>query len=98
MSCGMHCLHDALPIYGVGKTSLLLTLAGLLRPAHGVVEGGRPGMVFQNAEHQFVAHTVREEIAHGLPAPAQERVLQALAHRKSTRLNSSHVAISYAVI
>jgi len=67
---------------GVGKTSLLLTLAGLLRPAHGVVEGGRPGMVFQNAEHQFVAHTVREEIAHGLPAPAQERVLQALAaHR-----------------
>lgn len=55
---------------GVGKTSLLLTLAGLLRAAHGVVEGARPGMVFQNAEHQFVAHTVRDEIAHGLPSEA----------------------------
>ncbi len=59
---------------GVGKTSLLLTLAGLLRPAHGSVEGERPGMVFQNAEHQFVAHTVREEIAHGLAGDVEATV------------------------
>ena len=51
---------------GVGKTSLLLTLAGLLPPGAGTVTGPRPGLVFQNPEHQFVAHSVRAEIAHGL--------------------------------
>ncbi|PYF98914.1 energy-coupling factor transport system ATP-binding protein [Georgenia satyanarayanai] len=67
---------------GVGKTSLLLTLAGLLRPAAGTVEGERAGMVFQNAEHQFVAHTVAEEIAHGLTGPVDEVVERQLrAHR-----------------
>ncbi|WP_447924492.1 ABC transporter ATP-binding protein [Georgenia muralis] len=53
---------------GVGKSTLLLTLAGLLEPLAGEVTGARPGLVFQNAEHQFLAHTVREEIAHGLAA------------------------------
>ncbi|MBD8062291.1 ABC transporter ATP-binding protein [Oceanitalea stevensii] len=57
---------------GVGKTSLLLTLAGLLAPAAGSVEGERAGMVFQNAEHQFVAHTVAEEVAHGLTGAVDE--------------------------
>lgn len=67
---------------GVGKTSLLLTLAGLLPPAAGTVDGSRPGMVFQNAEHQFVAHTVAEEVAHGLTGPVDEVVrAQLRAHR-----------------
>ncbi|WP_454083518.1 ABC transporter ATP-binding protein [Georgenia sp. Marseille-Q6866] len=67
---------------GVGKTSLLLTLAGLLAPAAGSVEGERAGMVFQNAEHQFVAHTVAEEVAHGLTGPVDEVVRRQLrAHR-----------------
>ena len=67
---------------GVGKSTLLLTLAGLLRPAAGEVRGPRPGMVFQNAEHQFVAHTVAEEIAHGLSEPTGTVVERALgAHR-----------------
>lgn len=67
---------------GVGKSTLLLTLAGLLRPVAGEVRGPRPGMVFQNAEHQFVAHTVAEEIAHGLPGPTDAVVAEALAaHR-----------------
>jgi energy-coupling factor transport system ATP-binding protein len=52
---------------GAGKTSLLLTLAGLLPPAEGTVLGARPGLVFQNPEHQFVAHSVAEEVRHGLP-------------------------------
>ncbi|WP_193311361.1 ABC transporter ATP-binding protein [Georgenia satyanarayanai] len=67
---------------GVGKTSLLLTLAGLLPPAAGTVEGERVGMVFQNAEHQFVAHTAAEEVAHGLTGPVDEVVGRQLrAHR-----------------
>lgn len=67
---------------GVGKTTLLLTLAGLLAPAAGTVAGSRPGMVFQNAEHQFLAHTVRAEVAHELSQRAQETVTAQLrAHR-----------------
>lgn len=68
---------------GAGKTSLLLTLAGLLPPAGGTLAGPRPGVVFQNPEHQFVAHTVRAEIAHGLvPAEAATEVAHQLrAHR-----------------
>lgn len=60
---------------GVGKSTLLLTLAGLLPPRAGTVTGPRPGLVFQNAEHQFVAGTVRAEIAHGVPTDRAEEVV-----------------------
>lgn len=68
---------------GSGKSTLLLTLAGLLPPAAGSVEAlaaGSPddwssadlaarfGVVFQNPEHQFVAGTVRDELAVGSTA------------------------------
>jgi energy-coupling factor transport system ATP-binding protein len=62
---------------GTGKTSLLLTLAGLLEPAAGQVMGARPGMVFQNPEHQFVAGTVRGELGYGL-GPGSEPVVEQL--------------------
>ncbi|MBU2384106.1 MAG: ABC transporter ATP-binding protein, partial [Actinobacteria bacterium] len=65
---------------GSGKSTLLLALAGLLPAAEGashVADHGDPalwssrelverlGVVFQNPEHQFVAATVREELAVG---------------------------------
>ncbi|TQJ27318.1 energy-coupling factor transport system ATP-binding protein [Curtobacterium citreum] len=72
---------------GVGKSTLGLTLAGLLAPDDGVLEAtpalrhglagaapsswssrelaGRIGTVFQDPEHQFVAATVRQELAAG---------------------------------
>jgi len=71
---------------GIGKSTLGLTLAGLLRPAAGTLRAGaaladgigdapaawtsrqlagRIGTVFQDPEHQFVARTVREELAVG---------------------------------
>jgi energy-coupling factor transporter ATP-binding protein EcfA2 len=37
-------------------------------PVAGSVAGARPGMVFQDPAHQFVAATVRDEIAVGLAA------------------------------
>ncbi len=49
---------------GSGKSTLLLALAGLL-PASGTVSGGAVGLVFQHPEHQFLARTVRDEIAWG---------------------------------
>ncbi|PZF57015.1 ABC transporter ATP-binding protein [Curtobacterium sp. MCSS17_008] len=71
---------------GVGKSTLGLTLAGLLRPAGGALRAtpdlagdagdapvrwtsrqlaSRIGTVFQDPEHQFVARSVREELAVG---------------------------------
>jgi energy-coupling factor transport system ATP-binding protein len=67
---------------GGGKSTLARLLAGLLRPSSGSVRLGgadpsrlRPatlarlaGFVFQDPEAQFVATTVRGEVAAGLPA------------------------------
>lgn len=65
---------------GAGKTTLLQAVAGVVRPPRervdvGGVDPGRSdvraiaahiGFVFQNPEHQFIAHTVFDELAHGL--------------------------------
>ena len=65
---------------GAGKTTLLQAIAGVIPPPRGAVRidgrdvartdartlPSRIGFVFQNPEHQFVAHTVAEEISHGL--------------------------------
>jgi energy-coupling factor transport system ATP-binding protein len=65
---------------GAGKTSLIQAIAGVVPPPKGTVlvdgvDVGRSdartlsrriGFVFQNPEHQFIAHTVFDEIAHGL--------------------------------
>jgi energy-coupling factor transport system ATP-binding protein len=68
---------------GVGKTSLMLSLAGLLAPAAGAITGQRPGMVFQNPEHQFVSTTVLGEVGYGMdPGASIEELLaeHRLAH------------------
>lgn len=65
---------------GSGKTTLVAHLAGILRPARGIVEVlGRDGhhlarhpepelvgFVFQNPEHQFMTSRVFDEVAWGL--------------------------------
>lgn len=65
---------------GAGKTTLIQALAGVVPPPRGTVsvDGLDPGsasprdlashigFVFQNPEHQFIAHTVFDELAHGL--------------------------------
>ncbi|WP_217178597.1 ABC transporter ATP-binding protein [Streptomyces sp. AC495_CC817] len=65
---------------GAGKTTLIQALAGVVPPPRrrvdvaGVDPGtasprelsGRIGFVFQNPEHQFIAATVFDELAHGL--------------------------------
>lgn len=65
---------------GAGKTTLIQALAGVITPPKGTVHvdgldvarsdartlSRRVGFVFQNPEHQFIAHTVFDEIAHGL--------------------------------
>ena len=81
---------------GSGKSTLLLTLAGLLPAAEGLVRVGeegdpstwssvdlvsRLGVVFQNPEHQFVAATVRDELAVGPRAVGREEERVALEGR-----------------
>ncbi|WP_217275207.1 ABC transporter ATP-binding protein [Microbacterium hominis] len=65
---------------GAGKTSLIQAIAGVVPVPRGAVHldgldvgrtdartlSRRVGFVFQNPEHQFIAHTVFDEIAHGL--------------------------------
>jgi energy-coupling factor transport system ATP-binding protein len=65
---------------GAGKTSLIQAIAGVVPPPRGTVHVGgldvgradtrtlssRIGFVFQNPEHQFIANTVYDELAHGL--------------------------------
>jgi energy-coupling factor transport system ATP-binding protein len=64
---------------GAGKTTLVQAIGGLLRPPRGTVRvdgldvsrtdartlAAHVGFVFQNPEHQFVAHSVRDELTHG---------------------------------
>ncbi|MFB4349394.1 ABC transporter ATP-binding protein [Microbacterium sp. CR_7] len=84
---------------GAGKTTLLQALAGVVPPPKRqvIVDGVDPGaaaprdlasrigFVFQNPEHQFIAHTVFDELAHGLrlrrvpDAEITERVQSMLA-------------------
>ncbi len=65
---------------GAGKTTLIQAIAGVIPPPRGTVHidgidvgrsdartlSTRVGFVFQNPEHQFIAHTVFDELAHGL--------------------------------
>ena len=65
---------------GAGKTTLIQALAGVVPPPRGHVSvdgidpgtasprdlAARIGFVFQNPEHQFIAATVFDELAHGL--------------------------------
>jgi energy-coupling factor transporter ATP-binding protein EcfA2 len=65
---------------GAGKTTLLQAIAGVVQPPRGRIDVGgvdpgrsdvrtvaaHIGFVFQNPEHQFITHTVHDELAHGL--------------------------------
>ncbi|GLJ61801.1 putative HMP/thiamine import ATP-binding protein YkoD [Microbacterium barkeri] len=65
---------------GAGKTTLVQAIAGVVAPPKRSVSvqgldvgrasareiSARVGFVFQNPEHQFIAHTVFDELAHGL--------------------------------
>lgn len=54
---------------GTGKTTLLMALAGLTEST-GTLDAQPPVMVFQNPEHQFLTHSVHDELRFGLPTDA----------------------------
>ncbi|MBO9626814.1 MAG: ABC transporter ATP-binding protein [Microbacterium sp.] len=92
---------------GAGKTTLIQALAGVVPPPRGTVDvagvdpgrasprelAARIGFVFQNPEHQFIAATVFDELAHGLRlrhVPADE--VQARVERMLGRFGLEHKA------
>ena len=92
---------------GSGKSTLALLVAGLLRPERGSARLGnddawrlparqlvtRVGTVFQDPEHQFVAMTVRDELAVGpRRAGRSEDEARAIASRLLDRLRLAHLA------
>jgi energy-coupling factor transporter ATP-binding protein EcfA2 len=87
-------------VNGAGKSSLVQTMVGITAPSSGRVRvhGFDPartdarrlsehvGFVFQNPEHQFVAHTAFDELAYGLRArhvdePTIERQVTGMLER-----------------
>ncbi len=85
---------------GAGKTTLLQAVAGVIPVAKRRVSidgidpartdlralSRRIGFVFQNPEHQFIAHTVFDELAHGLrrqrlPEPEVQRRVEEILER-----------------
>lgn len=82
---------------GAGKTTLLQSIAGVVPVGRGTVTvsgvdvartdlralSRRIGFVFQNPEHQFIAHTVFDEIAHGL---RQQKVPEAVVRERTEAL------------
>ncbi|GAA4106306.1 ABC transporter ATP-binding protein [Enteractinococcus coprophilus] len=73
---------------GTGKTTLLMALAGLL-PVDGDITGRPPVMVFQNPEHQFLTHSVHDELRFGLNTDA---ATETAVQRLSTALGIDHLA------
>ncbi len=68
---------------GAGKSTLLGALSRLDPPLHGTVEGAPAGLVFQRPEAQFLAGTVREELAASGASTVQvERMLERLGLRE----------------
>ena len=73
---------------GTGKTTLLMALAGLL-PSDGEITGRPPVMVFQNPEHQFLTHSVHDELRFGL---STDDATGAAIQRLSTAFGIDHLA------
>src|SRR5690606_40821095 len=89
-------LHDALPIYFVRRPHALV-VAGLLIMALGVWAAGS-GELPTGAKPSTAAEARLAPVLQA-PRPSDRQVAKVVValDRKSTRLNSSHVKISYAV-
>src|SRR5207253_5208733 len=81
-------LHDALPIYPRQGQGIDRGGAGATQHARTLGQGRAGGVDVVDQQHPPAAHAI-------VPSGAERK--RGGEDRKSTRLNSSHVAISYAV-
>src|SRR5690606_41582159 len=88
-------LHDALPIWGITVNAIAPGLVGTSRSMLSRPDQDREEVLAQWASRIAVGKVgMPEDVANAVSFFADERTSQ---DRKSTRLNSSHVKISYAV-
>lgn len=66
---------------GVGKTTLLETIAGIHKPKGGLVLSGKPGLVFQNPRFQFIKLNVMEDVMATLEASGSQESESSLRAR-----------------
>src|SRR5205807_9936972 len=90
-------LHDALPISTLGGIAHALDIVGQELENGGRVAAGAGGLAVGDADLTLRHRQARQAIAHeqDMVAAAAEGIGN--RDRKSTRLNSSHLVISYAV-
>src|SRR5205807_9642609 len=91
-------LHDALPISTHRRTPLKgLLVASPANPTGTMMTAAALGMLIEAAEREDIPF-ISDEIYHGLDYafPAETALRLSDGDRKSTRLNSSHLVISYA--
>jgi cobalt/nickel transport system ATP-binding protein len=78
---------------GAGKTSLLLAIAGVLKPAEGLIEvPNQVGLVFQNPDDQLFMPLVYDDVAFGcrnLGFPEEQ--VKAMVEETLNQLNISHL-------
>jgi len=78
---------------GAGKTSLLLAIAGVLKPAEGLIEvPNQVGLVFQNPDDQLFMPLVYDDVAFGcrnLGFPEEQ--VKAMVEETLSQLNISHL-------
>src|SRR5207247_10327456 len=89
-------LHDALPISGEHsghRGGVAAVLDPVLEVERGVEQAARGAELLRQRQQRVVA--VLQGLDHGVPHAAQQG--PEVTDRKSTRLNSSHEWISYAV-
>src|SRR5690606_39952226 len=103
--CPRYAAHRDLPPLPTRRSSDLhaaLYYAGLEEKRYLKVEGYSTGMKQRVKLAQALVHDpellLLDEPTNGLDPRAREEMLELILDRKSTRLNSSHVKISYAVL
>src|SRR5436190_15947130 len=77
--------------------STLFPYTTLFRSDHDDAEAGQREAGLADDERRVEQHADRGEEQHAERVPQRQRVRRRLLDRKSTRLNSSHTVISYAV-
>ncbi|WP_300267484.1 ATP-binding cassette domain-containing protein [Microbacterium sp.] len=90
---------------GAGKTTLIQALAGVVPPPKRQVTiddldpavaspgdlAARIGFVFQNPEHQFITHTVYDELAHGLTLRQAQGSGESSKHGSHAKLTDAEI-------
>ncbi|MFJ2618406.1 ATP-binding cassette domain-containing protein [Glutamicibacter sp. NPDC087344] len=75
---------------GTGKSTLLKTVAGLIKPLAGQLSVVNPGLLLQNSSDQLFERTVLREVSFGLSRAERGAVAEVLDVLRLSHLSDSH--------